>query len=494
MAISNAWPIPAGRLLINGQWVEPEGGQTLPVFDPATGENFTTIARGTAADVDLAVSAARACFESRAWTRMRPMERGRILERVALLIEKHAEELAWLESLDNGKPMAMAKMVDVAVAMDMFRYFAGWATKITGETFALNPLFDDGSDYHAYSLRQPVGVVGAITPWNFPVGQAAQKIAPALATGCTVVLKPSEETSLSTLRLGEILLEAGVPEGAVNIVTGLGAEAGAALVGHPDVRKISFTGSTQTGKAIAAACLHDLKRVTLELGGKSPAIVLADADLNEAIPGVANAIFFNSGQICTAGSRLLIERPVFDAVVEGVAAIADQLKIGPGHDSTTQIGPLVSAKQLEKVSGMVAEGIATGATAMAGGSAVDGAGFFYRPTILTNVRRDQSVVQEEIFGPVVVAMPLDEPDQIKAVANDTHYGLGASLWTNDLRRTHLIAKQIDAGSVWVNCHNVLDAAMPFGGFKQSGWGREFSNEAVRTYTELKSVCVRLPNA
>jgi len=334
-------------------------------------------------------------------------------------------------------------------------------------------------------------VVAGITPWNFPMGQAAQKIAPALAFGCTIVLKPSEETSLTTLRLGELVLEAGVPPGVVNIVTGYGQTTGAALVRHDLVRKIAFTGSTRTGQTILGEAARQMKRVTLELGGKSPAIILADADLEQAIPGAAMAIFANSGQICTAGSRLFVERSIYDKVVEGVAAFGAQLKIGPGHLPDTQLGPLISSRQLQRVSGLVDGGRAQGATALSGGRRPDGAGYFYEPTVLVGAKADFEVVREEVFGPVVVAMPLEDVGQVKAVANDTVYGLGASIWTRDLNKAHLLAEQIDAGTVWLNTHNMLDTAMPFGGVKLSGLGREFGTEAAAAYTETKAVCMRL---
>lgn len=486
--------MPKGLLLLDGKLsgVSPSA-RRIDVLNPATGECITTIPACSAADVDHAVMAAQRCFESTAWQSMRPLDRGRLLERLALLLEENAEQFAQLESLDSGKLLSVTRMIDVPFAIEALRYFAGWSSKIAGEYIALSPLVRDGAMYRAYTERKPIGVVGGITPWNFPLGQAIQKLAPAIACGCTVVLKPSEETSLTTLLLGELIIEAGFPAGAVNIVTGYGHDAGAALVEHPVVRKISFTGSTATGQHIWMAAAPTMKRVTLELGGKSPTIILADADLTLAIPGAAAAIFANSGQICTAGSRLLIEAAVYEEVIAGVAEIARNLKLGAGMDPATQVGPLISSRQRERVAGLVRSGLDQGAVALAGGDMAGETGWFYQPTVLGNVSTDMTVMREEIFGPVVCAMRIDDASQLVNLANDTPYGLAASIWTRDLERAHLLADRIDAGTVWLNTHNVLDLAVPFGGRKLSGVGREFGSEAIHAYTESKAVCMRLDN-
>lgn len=486
--------IPAGQMLIGGKWCDAADGRMIAVYDPATEEKIADIAAGSADDIGRAVEAAHHCFESALWQRMRPLDRGRLLEKLAILIERDAEELARLETLDNGKPYFVSRNVDMKFTVDALRYYGGWASKINGEYITLSPLFDDGGTYRAYTERRPVGVVGGITPWNFPLGQAIQKIAPAIAFGCTIVLKPSEEASLTTLRLGELILEAGIPEGAINIVTGYGQEAGQALVDHPKVRKIAFTGSTATGQRILQSSSRQMKRVTLELGGKSPTIILSDADLDKAIPGAANAIFPNSGQVCTAGSRLFIEASIFDEVSKGVAQIARELQLGSGFDPETQLGPLISARQLERVSALVTSGVDEGAEPLCGAARADEKGYFYQPTVLTGGRADMRITREEVFGPVVMAMPIEDPRQIKALANDTEFGLGASIWTRDFNKAHLLANQIDAGTVWINTHNILDTAMPFGGVKLSGLGREFGTEVVHAYTEPRAVCMRLESA
>ena len=490
-AMNQAPSLPRTDLYINGEWVKASSGKTIPVFNPATENQIAELAAASVEDVNRAVEAAHACFESTAWRRMRPLDRGRLLEKLALVVEEHADELARLETYDNGKPYATSRYVDLAFTIDALRYFGGWASKTAGEYITLSPFFDDGGIYRAYTERKPVGVVGGITPWNFPLGQAIQKIAPAIAFGGTVVLKPSEETSLTTLRLAELIHEVGFPKGAVNIVTGYGHDAGAALVDHPLVRKIAFTGSTATGQRILAASAKTMKRVTLELGGKSPTIILADADLSRAIPGAANAIFGNSGQVCTAGSRLLIEEPVYEEVVAGVAEIARGLRLGPGHEEGTQLGPIVSSRQLERISGLVQSGRSEGARVVAGGNRPDRDGWFFEPTVLADVRPDMQVIREEIFGPVVCAIPFSARSEIKAIANDTPYGLGASIWTRNLDHAHLLAEEIDAGTVWFNTHNILDLAVPFGGTKMSGLGREFGTEAINAFTEPKAVVMRL---
>jgi len=494
MTLSFSPTLPSGRLLIDGALVEPiKADRCIDAVDPATGRTIMQFPACDARDVDRAVQAAHRCFESEAWQMMRPIDRGRLLERLALLVERERDDLAALESLDSGKLLAVTSAIDLQFTIDGLRYFGGWASKVTGETVTHSPLVAEAAVYRAFTQRRPVGVVAGITPWNFPIGQAIQKIAPAIAFGCTVVLKPSEETSLTALRLGELIAEAGFPAGAVNIVTGDGA-VGAALVEHPLVRKIAFTGSNATGQSILQGAARSMKRVTLELGGKSPTIVLADADLDRAIAGAAGAIFANSGQICTAGSRLLIEAPIYDRVLEGVCRIAQDLRLGSPFDVATQMGPLISARQRDRVGALVSTGLAEGASALAGAVMPEGEGWFYRPTVLAGVRSDMTVMREEIFGPVVCAVKVDDRADIVRMANDTSFGLAASIWTRDIDAAHLLADRIDAGTVWINTHNVLDLAMPFGGNKLSGVGREFGSEAMQAFTEPKAVCLRLDRA
>jgi len=491
-ALKHHATLPSGLILLDGQLVEPaRPDRMITSIDPATGRQIMQFPACSAVDADRAVQSAQRCFESDAWQNMRPIDRGRLLERLALLVERDRENLAALESLDSGKLLFVTNAIDLQFTIDGLRYFAGWASKIAGEYVAHSPLLPEPAIYRAYTQRRPVGVVAGITPWNFPIGQAIQKIAPAIAFGCTVVLKPSEETSLSTLRLGELIVEAGFPAGAVNIVTGYGAEVGAALVDHPLVRKIAFTGSTATGQRIMESAARSMKRVTLELGGKSPSIVLPDADLDRAIPGVAGAIFANSGQICTAGSRLLVHSSIYDRVMEGVCRIASDIRIGSPFDAETQMGPLISARQRDRVAGLVSKGLDEGASALAGARVPDGDGWYYTPTILGGVERDMTVMREEIFGPVVCAIRYAEVSDAIRIANDTPFGLAASIWTCDLDRAHLLADRIDAGTVWLNTHNVLDLTMPFGGNKLSGVGREFGSEAMQAFTEPKAVCIRL---
>jgi phenylacetaldehyde dehydrogenase len=421
---------------------------------------------------------------------MTPSERGRIIWRIGDLILEHLDELAQLESLDNGKPFAVARAADVTLAADMFHYMAGWATKIEGNTISISVPYMPGANFHSYTLREPVGVVGQIIPWNFPLLMAAWKLGPALATGNCVVLKPAEQTPLTALRLAGLIAEAGIPEGVVNVVPGFGQTAGAALAAHNDVDKVAFTGSTEVGKLIAQAATGNLKKVSLELGGKSPNVVFDDAEPG-AIEGAANAIFFNHGQCCCAGSRLYVQRGRFDEVVDGVAEIAKSIKMGPGMEPGTQMGPMVSDEQMRRVTGYLDAGKAEGATALSGGGRFGDRGYFVEPTVLTNTRPDMKVVREEIFGPVVVAAPFSDLDEVAAVANDTPYGLGAGIWTRDISKAHALAKKIRAGSVWINCYNVFDAALPFGGYKQSGWGREMGHEVLEAYTEVKAVTTLL---
>ena len=480
----------AGKLLINGEWVTAASGETFDAIDPATEGVICKLAAGDKEDIDRAVKAARKAFEDSAWSRMRPVERERLLLKLADLIEANAEELAQLESLDNGKLVFFARIVDVAGTVDYFRYMAGWATKIEGKTLDVS-IGMPGEEYQAFTLRQPIGVVGQITPWNFPLAMAAWKLAPALATGCTSVLKPAEQTSLTSLRLGELILEAGFPPGVVNIVTGMGETAGAALTQHPDVDKIAFTGSTSVGKLIGKTAMDTVKRFSLELGGKSPMIVAGDADVALAAAGAANAIFFNSGQVCTAGSRLYVEHKIYDKVVAGLADIAKGTKLGPGHAPDSQMGPVVSQEQMDRVLGYIAKGKAEGGEVVAGGMRQGNQGYFVQPTVFAGVDPNSTIVREEIFGPVVVATPYKSVDDIAAVANDTTYGLAASIWTNDLSLAHRLTRRLRAGTVWVNTHNVVDPNLPFGGFKQSGIGRENGSAAIDLYTEVKTVVMKV---
>ncbi len=478
------------QLFINGQWADAASGRSIETPNPATGETLARVAEGEAEDIDRAVRAARRAFEDGPWGRMTTSERGRIIWRIGDLINEHLDELAQLESLDNGKPFAVARAADVPLSADMFWYMAGWATKLEGHTKTLSVPYMPGANFHSYTLREPVGVVGQIIPWNFPLLMAAWKLAPALACGNTVVLKPAEQTPLTALLLAELIAEAGVPDGVVNVVPGFGETAGAALAAHHDVDKVAFTGSTEVGKLIANAATGNLKKVSLELGGKSPNVVFDDADAS-AIAGAAGAIFFNHGQCCVAGSRLYVQQGRFDEVVEGVAEIAKSIKLGPGLEQDTQMGPLVSDEQLRRVTGYVDSGIAEGATALSGGGRHGDRGYFVEPTVLTNTHPDMTVVREEIFGPVVVASPFTDLDEVAAQANDTPYGLGAGIWTKDISKAHALAKKIRAGSIYINCYNVFDAALPFGGYKQSGWGREMGHEVLEAYTEVKAVTTLL---
>ncbi len=477
------------KLLIDGKWVDAKSGKTFAVEDPATEEVITHVPAGDKADIDAAVAAARRAFETGPWSRILPGERSRLVWRLGDLLEQHADEFAELEALDNGKPVINARRDDVGGSINMFRYMAGWATRLNGETIQVS----SPGNWHVYTVREPVGVVGQIIPWNFPLMMAAWKLAPALASGCTIVLKPAEQTPLSALRFGELLQEAGFPDGVVNIVTGFGETAGAALAEHPDVDKVAFTGSTEVGKLIVKAAAGNLKRVSLELGGKSPAIVFPDADIEEAIAGTASAIFYNQGQCCTAGSRLFAHKSIYDKVVEGVTAEAGKIKIGHGLDRDVNLGPLVSKEQHERVRGFLESGRKEGAEIVTGGNVPGNQGYFVEPTVLAKTNRDMRVVREEIFGPVVCVQSFDD-DSLEAVAkfaNDTEYGLQASVWTRNLKVAHMMARKIKAGTICINTHNYGDPAWPFGGFKQSGWGREMGKEVMEHYTETKAVAAKL---
>jgi phenylacetaldehyde dehydrogenase len=474
---------------IGGEWWQA-GAQGFEVFDPSTGKAFTQMGLGGQGEVDAAVSAARNAFEGGEWAAMQPADRAKILWRLGELIDEHGAVLAELESLDNGKPLSMARVADVGLSAEHFRYYAGWAGKILGNTIELSVPFLKKSLFHAYTAREPVGVVAQIIPWNFPLLMAAWKLAPALAAGCTVVLKPAEQTPLSATYLAGLFNKAGLPKGVVNVVNGDGST-GALLSAHDDVDKVAFTGSTEVGKLIIKAAAGNLKKVSLELGGKSPNVVFEDADVDEAIKGAAGAIFFNHGQCCCAGSRLYIHEKIYDRVLMGVKKMAQEISLGVGMCKETTMGPLVSKEQFDRVTGFIKSGISEGAEAICGGKAKEGGGYFVEPTILSNTKKNMSVVKEEIFGPVVCAMPFKSEEEVIADANDSIYGLAAGIWTKDIAKAHRTAKKLKAGTVWINCYNVFDAALPFGGYKQSGWGREMGYEAINLYTETKAVCVDL---
>jgi phenylacetaldehyde dehydrogenase len=476
------------QLLIDGEWVDAKDGQTFDTVNPATEEVLVQVAQASAVDVDRAVVAARNAFEAGSpWSKFTPRERSHLLWRIGDMIDEQAEEFAQLESLDNGKSLASARG-DVGVAAELFRYFAGWATKMEGTTI---PMSVPGREFHAYTRREPLGVVAGIVPWNFPLTMAAFKIVPAITAGNTVILKPAEQTPLTALRLGQLLLDAGLPAGVVNVLSGFG-DAGAALVDHPDVDKVAFTGSTEVGKKIAAGASKNLKKVSLELGGKAPNIIFADADLDAAIAGAALAGFFNEGQCCVNGSRLYVQREVFDQVIEGVAKAAKAIQVGDAFDPATTMGPLVSQEQHEKVIGYVRGAVADGAT-LAAGSADPAAdnGYFFAPTLITGVTEQMAIQTDEIFGPVITAIPFDTEDEVVAAANNTVYGLAAGVWSRDLGTAHRVGSKLRAGTVWLNTWHADDVTLPRGGFKQSGWGRELGSFGLDDYTELKTVIAEL---
>jgi aldehyde dehydrogenase (NAD+) len=473
------------KLLINNRWVPSQSGKTFATINPSTGEEICQVAEADGADVDKAVKAARAAFEG-PWRKMRASERGRLLYRLADLIEANTDELARLETLDNGKPLSIAKAVDVAKTVACYRYFAGWADKVQGKTIPI-----DG-DFFCYTRHEPIGVVGQIIPWNYPMLMQSWKLAPALATGNTVVMKPAEQTPLSALRIGELLLEAGYPEGVVNILPGFGPTAGAAIARHMDVDKVAFTGSTEVGRLImTAAAQSNLKRVTLELGGKSPNIIFADTDLDAAVEGAHMGIFVNQGQSCCAGSRVFVEEKIYQQFVEKSVARAAKRRVGDPLDPTTDQGPQVDQSQFDRIMGYIESGRTEGATLACGGERVGNRGYFIRPTVFADVRDEMKIAREEIFGPVMSVIAFKDMDEVIARANKTDYGLAAGVWTNDIKKAHAVANGVRAGTVWVNCYHVLDTRAPFGGFKQSGMGRELGEYALHEYTEVKTVTVKL---
>lgn len=474
------------KMSIDGRAAEAASGETFPVVDPSTGKSVGEVPRGREEDVEGAVAAARRAFEDRRWTGMRPGKRSEILFKLGELIKRRIPELSQLESIDSGKPIKLASG-EIWAAGEAFRYYSGWPTKVFGET---NPTDDK---MFVYTLREPVGVCGGIIPWNFPLIMAAWKVAPALAFGNTAVLKPAEQTPLTALRLGELALEAGVPEGVVNVVSGFGEEAGAALAGHPDVDKIAFTGSTEVGRKILRASETNLKRITLELGGKSPNIVFPDADLRRASKGSMLGVFLNSGQVCTAGTRILVDKSIHDDFVDSLVSATEAMQLGPGLDEDTALGPVVSEEQLKRVAAYIEIGKSEGAEVVTGGQRAPelGDGYFVRPTIFTGVKNDMRLAREEIFGPVAAVIEVDGIEDAIAVANDSSYGLAAAVWTSNLATAHRVARGIRAGTVWVNTSGLYDPAVSFGGYKESGYGRELGIHSIDTYTQTKSVWISL---
>ncbi|GEO84743.1 MULTISPECIES: aldehyde dehydrogenase family protein [Alphaproteobacteria] len=477
----------APKALIAGKSHGAASGETYPVYNPATGGVLTHVPACGAVDIDLAVTAAQAAFEG-PWSKMLPVQRQGLLLRLADLIEAHGEELAQLETLNQGKSIMLSRLIEVQSSAEYFRYMAGWATKIEGSTLDVSIPIPPGMSYQAFTRKEPVGVVAAITPWNFPLNMASWKVAPALAAGCTVVLKPAEETPLTSIRLAELCLEAGFPEGVVNVVTGMGETAGAALVSHPGVAKITFTGSTETGKLIGIQAMKDMKRVTLELGGKAPMVMFDDMDLDLLGAAAGIGSFFNTGQTCCAGVRIYAQKGIYDKALEVIANVTRSLAIGSGLDPRNQINPVVSARHQAHVKACIARGLEDGAKPVIGAEA-PAEGFFVAPELFIDVRQDMALMQDEVFGPVITMTPFSDPDEAIAMANDTRYGLGASIWTNDLNKMMRYVPKIQAGTVWVNSHNIPDQNMPFGGVKQSGIGREHGRGALDNYLETKSVCV-----
>ncbi|WP_158734842.1 aldehyde dehydrogenase family protein [Alteribacillus sp. YIM 98480] len=473
------------KLFINDKWVDSANGKTFESKNPANGEVLVTVSEAEAEDVNRAVDAARAAFDNGAWSRITAAERSRLIYKLADLMEENKEELAQIETLDNGKPIKETRMGDIPMAIEHFRYFAGWSTKIVGQTIPVS------GNYFNYTKHEPVGVVGQIIPWNFPLLMAAWKLGAALATGCTVVLKPAEQTPLSALYLAELMQEAGFPEGVINIIPGFGPTAGEPLVNHEKINKVAFTGSTEIGKQIMRQASDTVKRVTLELGGKSPNIILPDADMSKAIPGALAGIMFNQGQVCSAGSRVFVQKKAYDNFVADMVSHSQSIKQGPGLDSNTQMGPLVSDVQQNRVMNYIQRGQEEGAEMLTGGKNPFDNGYFVEPTVFAAVEDNMTIAKEEIFGPVVAAMPFEDLDEVIERANNSNYGLAAGLWTENVKNAHYVADNLQAGTVWVNCYNVFDAASPFGGFKQSGSGREMGSYALDNYTEVKSVWINM---
>jgi acyl-CoA reductase-like NAD-dependent aldehyde dehydrogenase len=480
--------LPPGKLFINGQWRDAASGKAFPVINPATEEVLLTVAEGDAVDIEEAVQAAKGAFEAGPWSTLPPLERARVLWRIGDLIMKYADDIARLETLNNGKPFFESRNIDIPLAAEFFHYFAGWTNKLMGETIPAK------TNTFNYTLREPLGVVGAIVPWNFPLIMASNKVAAALAMGNTVVLKPAEQTPLTALRLAELAKEAGLPDGCLNVVPGFGPTAGAALVKHPDVAKVAFTGETRTGQEIMRNAAATLKPLSLELGGKSPQVVLADADLDAAVRGVNTGIFYGKGEVCSAGSRLLIEEKVHEQFMTKFLERTKTMKVGDPFDRSTRVGALVSREQMEKVLTYVESGKHDGAKLLVGGNRVDigsGKGYFVAPTIFDEVRPEMKIAQEEIFGPVLATIAVKDLDDAIAKANQTMYGLAAGVWTKDIKKAHYLAKKLKAGTVWINTYNLYDVAVPFGGYKMSGFGREHGLHGVQEFTQVKSVWVDL---